>query len=100
MGAVADDHEGAAVQGTFAFRVGDEQFHVTLGDGPARVRLGVPPTAPVASVATDPGTFFALASGGRTAVEAVAGGDAAVDGDPAAVSALFEVFRLPAPAAV
>ncbi len=80
--------------------MGDEQFHVTLGDGPARVRLGVPPAAPVASVVTDPGTFFALATGGRTPAEALAGGDATVDGDPVAVSALFEVFRLPAPAAV
>jgi DNA-binding HxlR family transcriptional regulator len=100
MGAVADGHPSPGVRGTFAFHVGDERFHVTLGDGPARVRLGVPPAPPVADVTTDAATFFALATAGRTPADAVVTGDATIDGDADAVTALFEVFRLPvAPAA-
>jgi DNA-binding HxlR family transcriptional regulator len=93
MAAAADEHgpPPPAARGTFAFRVDEERFHVALGDGDARVRLGDPPTVPAATVATDRTTFFALATGALAPAEAPGTG-----GDPAALDALFSVFRLPA----
>jgi DNA-binding HxlR family transcriptional regulator len=90
MAAVADDHGDPppAARGTFAFAVGEERFHVTLGDGDARVRLGEPAAAPVATLTTDLEAFAAAARRGAVPAGAVAG-------DRSALEALLTVFRLP-----
>jgi len=90
MAAAGDGDAARRHDGTVAaFAVDGDRFVVRVGDGRAHVRHGAPEDAHVAVACTMP-EFWALANGKRPPV--------ALDGDPAALDAVLDVLRLPAPA--
>jgi DNA-binding HxlR family transcriptional regulator len=76
---------------TYVFRVDDDVFTVRLEDGRLRTELGAVPDADL-ELATDMGTFFALASGDLPPQAAVADGRVRLDGDPEALVRCFRIF--------
>lgn len=78
------------------FRLGDEIFSARIADGRAQFSAGAS-EQPDVVVETDPDSLIALLAGAVTADEAAAAGSASIDGDPADVSRMLELFRFPLP---
>jgi DNA-binding HxlR family transcriptional regulator/putative sterol carrier protein len=97
MSALMDEAGAPDDLASVAFVVGDERFHLVIADGGSRVREGSPAVAPDLTITADLMTFLGVASGRRSAADALADGALVADGEPALVERLFEVFRLPAP---
>lgn len=89
---------GAVVglDGTYAFDVDGEQFHVTAADGELEVRDGPPPGAADVRVRMDRPTYLALGTRQLAAADAVSSGVLELDGDVARLEALLAAFHLPA----
>lgn len=84
---------------SYEIRLGDQRFSLTVTDGRLRVARGGDGDAAV-SIETDTTTLAALAFHGRSLHDAIAVGDARVDGDLAAAERLLTLFRDPVPVAV
>lgn len=78
-------------------RIGEDRFSVEIADGKLEAAHGEAPD-PNATVTTDACTLLALSHGHRELDEALAAGDAEIDGDEAAVARFFTLFPLPEPA--
>lgn len=78
-------------------RLGDERFRVEIHGGELVADRGEI-AAPDAVVDTDPGTLLALLHGRRELAEVLGAGDAAIEGDDAAVARFLGLFPLPAAA--
>jgi len=78
-------------------RLGEHVFRAEVAGG----RLEVVPgeaAAPVATVATDPGTLLAVIHGRRELADALRSGDLEIEGDRQAVGRFVRLFPLPEPA--
>ncbi len=81
------------VNETYEFRIGDEVFYARIKDGSIETGEG-PAGNPDLVVVADPQTFLDLASKLPLA-QAVASNMIRIEGDPAAVERLAQVFGLP-----
>lgn len=95
MRAGADAGAAGRLQGTFAFVVEGETFHVAADGDEIVVRDGPPPMSPDVQMTSDLPTYLALATRAMTREEAVAAGRLELDGDPARFDALLADFHLP-----
>jgi DNA-binding HxlR family transcriptional regulator len=84
---------------SYEIRLGDQRFSLTVTDGRLRVARGGDGDAAV-SIETDTTTLAALAFHGRSLHDAIAVGDARVDGDLTAAERLLTLFRDPVPVTV
>ena len=91
MRARMDREESRPPNGTFAFKVEDESFWLSVSDEGSSIRDGSPPADPDVSVEVDRDGFFAIATGSSTPSQA----GALVEGDDASLSSLLHTFRLP-----
>lgn len=91
MAAAMNRAPAPAVDGTYAFSVGDESFWLRVSGGRGQIRDGEPPFSPDAALTIEPGAFRALATG-RSDLRGVAG---RVDGDRSRLTRLFKHFRMP-----
>jgi DNA-binding HxlR family transcriptional regulator len=76
---------------TYVVRVDDDVFTVRLLDGALRTEVGASEDADL-EMATDIGTFFALASGDLAAKDAIEQGRVELEGDPETLARCFRVF--------
>lgn len=76
---------------TYELRLGAHRFAVRLHDGAVDVSRG-PAERPAAVIATTPRTLDAIVSGDRTLTDAVAAGEASVDGDEGAAARFATYF--------
>lgn len=82
------------VRETYEFRVGEDVFHMRVGEGVSGPEYG-PAFEPDLIVKTDPDTFLALVSGRLEPADAIAAGRLEVQGDPDALTRVGELFSLP-----
>jgi len=80
---------------TYALNIDGEPFGVTVRGGAVDTAPGVPPS-PAMTLTTDSRTFIALLTHKAPPAEALAAGDAELDGDRAALDRFLEAFRWPA----
>jgi DNA-binding HxlR family transcriptional regulator len=78
---------------TYVFRVGDDVFTVRIVDGHMQAAVGAV-EAPDLEVATDVGTFFAVASGELDPCDALAQGSVRVEGELDVLIRCFTVLSL------
>jgi len=83
---------------SLALRLDDQSFRVEVADGALEVVRGEP-SAPNATVKTDPPTFLDLIRGRRELREALGEGEMEVEGDRQVVERFLGLFPLPAAAA-
>lgn len=83
---------------SLALRLDDQSFRVEVADGALEVVRGEP-SAPDATVKTDPPTFLDLIRGRRELREALGEGEIEVEGDRQVVERFLGLFPLPAAAA-
>lgn len=96
--AMFDPSAANGLEARVALSLGEHRFHVELAGGEFEIVRGESDGAD-ALLATDPDTLEALVFAGRPLEDAVASGDAAVEGDRRAVERLLALFPLPEPAA-
>lgn len=91
-----DAEAARGVRAMYEFRVGDEVFHALVQDGTIDTQHG-PAQRPDAVIETDDEVLVDMAAGRTTFAEAVKERRAEASGDPAALGALYGIFRIPAP---
>jgi DNA-binding HxlR family transcriptional regulator/putative sterol carrier protein len=79
---------------TIALGLGDERVAVVIADGRIDIARGEP-SAPDATIETDPPTLLALIRGRRPLPDALAAGAIRIDGDRAAAERFLRLFPLP-----
>ena len=82
------------VEGTLAFRVSEEDFHVSIRDGEAEAHP-LPAREPVLTLSGDTETFLALASGQLEPAAALESKAIQAEGDQDALSRCLAMFKLP-----
>lgn len=95
--ALFDPARAAGLDVTVALHLGEHRFRARVADGAFEVVRG-DVDAPDATVETDASTFLALVRGGAALPDAVAAGDARIEGDDAVVERFLGLFPLPVPA--
>ena len=94
-----DPDAAAGVEESDELRLGDQTFALRVTGGRLEVARGETAAAAV-TIETDTTTLVALAFHGRSLHDAIAAGDARVDGDLTAAERLMTLFRAPVPVAV
>ena len=79
------------MHGTYAFRIADNAFTVSLADGRVSADLGIDPEADLEAT-FDMETFFELASGELAPTDAIEQGLVELRGDAACFERFFEAF--------
>lgn len=83
----------AGVTETYQIHLGDDVFHMTVTDGKLKTGLG-PAAKPDLIFRTDSATYIAIGAHQLDPLEAVAGGRAEMEGDPAAALRCQKIFGL------
>ena len=79
------------MRGTYAFRISDDTFTVSLAEGRVSAELGIDPEADL-EAAFDMETFFGLASGELAPADAIEQGLVELRGDVECLERFFEAF--------
>ena len=90
-GALQSHRRRGTCSGTYAFRISNNAFTVSLADGRVSAELGVDPEADL-EAAFDMETFFGLASGELAPADAVEQGLVELRGDVECLERFFEAF--------
>lgn len=93
-----DDDAAAGLDAGYELRLGEEIFRVRVAGGVLEVARGGA-ERPDAAIIAEPAVLRALLWHGRSLGEAIRAGDAAVEGDRAAVERFLTLFPVPEPAA-
>jgi DNA-binding HxlR family transcriptional regulator len=93
-----DPNAAAGVDESYTIAVGDQSFGLRVAGGRLDVARGAATGAAV-SIETDTATLATVVFHGRPLTDAIAEGDARVDGDLAAAERLLTLFRPPVPVA-
>ena len=91
-----DPERARGLRATFALRLGDDRFRVTVADGNIDVARGEP-ERPDATIDTTSATLRGIVFGGRKIADARRSGALKLDGDKAAVTRLLQLFPLASP---
>lgn len=87
-----------SLDASYELALGDQMFALRISAGKLNVRRGRV-AAPMAAIATDPGTLAAVLWHGRALETAVADGSMRIEGDPDGARALLRKFPAPVAAA-
>jgi DNA-binding HxlR family transcriptional regulator/putative sterol carrier protein len=91
-----DPEAAGATIATYELRLGDDVFHVDIGDWEIELHRG-PAGEAEAVIEADPGTLAALLTGQLSLDDALSGGELAIEGGKRAVARFLRLFPMPEP---
>jgi DNA-binding HxlR family transcriptional regulator len=94
-----DSHAAHGLGAALVLRLGEDTFHIVVGDGAFEVARGESTRPPDAVIETDTATMNALVWNDRGIAEAQSAGDLVLEGDAEVVGRFLDLFPLPEPAA-
>ena len=89
-----EPHHAEELPASYELRLGEDRFHIAASGDAIEIARGSA-DQPDATIAADPGMFFAVLTGRRVLVDAQRAGDIRIDGDGAAVERLVRLFNQP-----
>ena len=96
LGTFFDADAAGDLDARYELRLGDNTFHVHVGDGAIALDRG-PAAAPDAIIETEAGAFSAVVWNGRDLDDALRSGELRIEGDRRAVDRLLGLFPRPEP---
>jgi DNA-binding HxlR family transcriptional regulator len=89
-----DPEAAGEMVATYELRLGEDLFHVDVGDWEIELHRGAAESAD-AAIETDPGTLAAILTGQLPLDEALGGGAVAIEGSKRTVSRFLKLFPMP-----